>query len=121
MSDERDESHLVGQTAGLIAMMSALVKTLSPAARKRLLRHTQAEFDSLLAAMSTASASDAQTEREGVEWMRDQFLKRIAEAEPKQKSRKGLKTAEDGRQAAAMGKGSPASEPRSSGNVDFEL
>ena len=121
MSDGRDEPHLVGQTAGLIAMMSALVKTLPPSTRKRLLRQTQAEFDSLLAAMSTGSASDAQTEREGVAWMRDQFLKRIAEAESKQKSRKGLKTAGDARQAPAMGKGSSAREPRSSTNVDFEL
>jgi hypothetical protein len=121
MGDERDEPHLVGQTAGLIAMMSALVKTLPPSTRKRLLRQTHAEFDALLAAMAAASASGAQPEREGVEWMRDQFLKRIAEAESKQKGRKSLKTAEDARQATAMGKGSSTIEPQSSMNVDFEL
>ena len=121
MDDERNEPHLVGQTAGLIAMMSALVKTLPPSTRKRLLRQTHAEFDSLLAVMSKTSASQSQTEREGVEWMRDLFLKRIAEADSKQTGRKGRKKAEDVRQATAMGKGSSTIEPPSSNNVDFEL
>jgi hypothetical protein len=113
MDDERDVPHLMGQTAGLIAMMSALVKALPPTARKRLLRQTHAEFESLLATISTTSASEAQSEREGVEWMRDLFLKRIAEADSKQKSRKVLKTAGDA--------GQPAKKQPSSTDVDFEL
>ena len=121
MDDEHDDANLIGQTAGIIAMMSALVKTLPPSTRKRLLRQTHAEFDSLLAAMSTTNASQAQSEREVVEWMRDLFLKRIAQADSKQKSRKVSKAAEDPGQRTEPDKRPQAIEHRSSTDVDFEL
>src|SRR5688572_23374544 len=100
MNDQRDEPHLIGRTAGILAIVSAMVKTLPPSTRKRLLRQTQVEFESLLAAMSKTSGSESQHEREGVEWMRDYFLKQIAEADSKQKSGKVLKKAEDVSQPA---------------------
>ena len=119
MNDERDEPHLMGQTAGILAIMSALVKTLPPSTRKRLLRQTHAEFESLLKAMSTASGSEAQPEREGVEWMRDFFLKQIAAADSKQKSGKVPKKAEDVSQPTAID--NPPANERPSSDVDFEL
>ena len=121
MDDERDEPNLMGQTAGIVAMMSALVKTLPPSTRKRLLRQTHAEFESLLAAMSTTSASQAKSEREGVEWMRDLFLKRIAQADSKQKSHKVSKAGEGPGRRTEVDKRSQAIERPSSTDVDFEL
>jgi hypothetical protein len=72
--------------------------------------------------MST-SAAKGEADREEVEWIRDLFLKRIAEADSKQKGRKGLKGAEDVRQGTPKGKGEDATGagPSSSANVDFEL
>jgi hypothetical protein len=119
MDDKRDEHNLIGQTAGIVAMMSALVKTLPPSTRKRLLRQTQAEFESLLAAMSTTNAS--RSECEVVEWLRDLFLKRIAQADSKQKSRKVSKAAENPGRRAELDKRPQAIERRSSTDVDFEL
>jgi hypothetical protein len=121
MNDERDEPHLTGQIAGVIAMMSALVKALPPSTRKRLLRQTHAEFESLLAVMSAKSTSQAHIDREGIEWMRDLFLKRIAEADSKQKNRKVPKAAEDAGQPAPTANRSPAVERPSSTEIDFEL
>jgi hypothetical protein len=121
MHEERYEHNLMSQIAGIIAMMSALVKTLPPSTRKRLVHQTHAEFESLLAAMSTTSASQVQTEREGVEWMRDLFLKRIAQADSKQKRRKVPKAAEDPGQSTALDTRSQANERPSSTDVDFEL
>ena len=106
MGEERDKLDVLGQMAGIIAMISALVKTLPPSTRKRLLRNTQAEFESLLAAMSTGSASGAYVERESVEWMRDLFLKRIDQADSKQSSRRVSKA---------------AANAKPSTNIDFEL
>ena len=46
------------------------------------------QFEALIAAMRTAEVSDAQTERKGAEWVRDLFLRRIANAEKMPRSRK---------------------------------
>lgn len=114
MDEESDKPDLVGQMAGIIAMMSALVKALPPSTRKRLLHQTQVEFESLLAAMATAGASQVQAERESVEWMRDLFLRRIEQA--------GLKPARSRiRKGSASGKDSDAPRQPDSKNVDFEL
>ena len=117
MDHERDAPHLTGQIAGVVAMMSALVKALPPLTRKRLLRQTHAEFESLLAAMSATGKID----REGVEWMRDLFLKRITEAHSKQKNRKIPKAAEDAVLSTPPANRSPAVERPSSTEVDLEL
>ena len=98
-------------------MMSALVKVMPPAMRKRLLHQTQVEFESLLAAMS--AASPVQVERESVEWMRDLFLKRIARVDEQPTRRRVRKAAAN----AAPGK-DPVADPRrepAATNVDFEL
>ena len=110
----------MSQIAGIIAMLSAVVKTLPPSTRKRLMHQANSEFESLLAAMSTTRASPAQTEREGVEWMRDLFLKRIAQADSKQKRRKVPAAAEELGQRTALD--TPrANERPSSADVDLEL
>lgn len=117
MEEEIDKPDLVGQVAGIIAMLSALVKTLPPAARKRLLRQMQIEFESLLTAMSATGASPVQTERESVEWMRDLFLKRIEQADAKPVRRRTRQASGD----AASGQAPDASRQPVKKNVDFEL
>jgi hypothetical protein len=122
MHEERDEPNLMGQIAGMIAIMSAMVKSLPPSTRKKLLNQAHAEFESLLAAMSTTSGSGAQTERECVEWMRDHFLKQIAQANPKQKRRRGRAAAEEVAQDTALDTRSQSSnELPPSADVDIEL
>src|SRR5215510_13372863 len=93
--EEEDGSNLVGQMAGIIAMMSALIKVLPPSTRKRLLHQMQVEFESLLATMSQAGASQVQADRESVEWMRDLFLRRLEQAEAKQTRRRTRKAPGD--------------------------
>jgi hypothetical protein len=117
MEEERDKPSVLGQMAGIIAMMSALVKALPPAARKRLLDQMQVEFDSLLASMSTADASQVPAERESVEWMRDLFLRRIAQADLKPTRPRSRKAPA----ASASGKDSDGPRQPASANVDFEL
>jgi len=114
MEKERDEPHVLGQVAGIIAMMSALVRTLPPSTRKRLLNQVQVEFDALLTSMSATDASQVRAERESVEWMRDLFLRRIAQADSKPARPRGRKAPV----AAASGK--DLRQPASA-NVDFEL
>ena len=121
MQEERAEPNLMSQIAGIIAMMSALVKTLPPSTRKRLLRQTHAEFESLLAAMSTTSAPEAQSEREGAEWIRDLFLKRIVQADTKPKTSKIPQAAENPRQRTPQDKHSQDLERPLSTDVDLEL
>ena len=121
MDHKRDEPHLTGQIAGVVAMMSALVKALPPLTRKRLLRQTHTEFESLLAAMSATGASQPQIDREGVEWMRDLFLKRITEADSKQQNRKVPKAVENPTQSVLPANRSPVVERPSSTEVDLEL
>ena len=117
MEEEPDQPNLLGQMAGIIAMMSALAKTLPPAARRRLLHETQVEFESLLAAMSGAGDSQVRAERESVEWMRDLFLKRIAQADLKT-PRPRIRKAPGG---SASGTASEAPRQPVSTNVDIEL
>ena len=117
MQEKHEEPDLVGQMAGIIAMMSALVKVLPQSTRKRLLLQIQVEFESLLAAMSAAGASGGQAERESVEWLRDLFLRRIERADAKPQRRRLRK---------APGMTAPASDPGTSRqpvstDVDFEL
>jgi len=75
--EESDEPRWMGQLAGVIAMMSALVKALPRQTRDRLQRQIHTEFESLLSAMSATSGPDVHVDRSSVEWMRDLFLKRI--------------------------------------------
>ena len=117
MEEGRGEPNLLGQMAGTIAMISALVKTLPPATRRRLLHHTQVEFESLLAAMSDAGVSQVRAERESAEWMRDLFLRRIAQADLKP-SRRRIRKAPEG---SAPDKDSDARRQPASTNIDFEL
>ncbi len=85
MDDERDEANLMGQVAGIIAVMSAVVQALPPSTRKRLPQQLHTQFDSLLAAMSATGAHEARAGREGAEWVRDLFLKQLAKANKKSK------------------------------------
>ena len=117
MEEERDEPNLLGQMAGIIAMISALVKVLPPSTRKRLLQQIEVEFESLLMAMSGAGALHVQAERERVIWMRDLFLRRIGEADPKPARRRTRKASGD----AALAKDPDAAQQPASPNVDFEL
>ena len=87
MNHERDEAFLMGQAAGIIVVMSALVQASPPSTRKRMLQKLRPQFDSLIAAMRTTGATEAQTERKGAEWVRDLFLSQIAEADKKSKVR----------------------------------
>ena len=117
MQEKYEEPDLVGQMAGIIAMMSALVKVLPQSTRKRLLQQTQVEFESLLAAMSATSAPQVQAERESVEWMRDLFLRRIEQADAKP-GRRRIRKAPG---AAPPAKDSDTPQRPASANVDFEL
>ena len=83
MEQERDEAFLMGQAAGIIAVMSALVQASPPSTRKRMLEKLRPQFESLFTAMRTTGITEAQTERKGAEWVRDLFLSQIAKAEKK--------------------------------------
>ncbi len=95
MNQQHDEAFLMGQVASLIAVMSAMVQALPSATRKRMLQQLKPQFETLIAAMRTTEASDAQTERRGAEWVRDLFLSRIENAEKMPRSRKKSSTAVD--------------------------
>ena len=88
MEYSRDHAHLMGQIAGIIAVISAVIEALPPTARKRLERQMHSQFESLLAAMHRTGASEAGTEFEGAKWIRDLYLKKIAAAPGKPKSLK---------------------------------
>jgi len=105
MKETGDESNLAAHVAGIMAMISALIKSLPAANRKRLSRQLEAEFEALLAAMSSGASH---AEREGVQWMRDLFLRRIAEADSKPVTAK--------RSKAPRGDAKPPAK-----GVDFEL
>src|SRR5688572_16606474 len=119
MHDDREELKLIGQFAGIVAVMSAVIKALPPSTRKRLLRQTQAEFESLLAAMS--ASAESQTAREGAEWIRDLFVKRIVQADAKSKSSRTPKRPADSRSRTAQDKRSQQLDRPLSTDVDFEL
>ena len=87
MDNERDEANLIGQVAGIIAMMSAIVQALPPSTRKRVLQRMHPQFESLMDAMCTTGSAAAGPASEGAEWVRDLFLKQIAKAEKKPKTR----------------------------------
>src|SRR3954470_17062917 len=86
MDRERDEANLMGQAAGLIAVLFAVVQALPPSTRKRLPQQLNAQFDSLLAAMRATGAPDTDASVAGAEWVRDLFLKRLADDKPKGRS-----------------------------------
>ena len=85
MEYEHDEAFLMGQAAGIIAVISALVQASSPSTRKRMLEKLSPQFESLLAAMRATGMTEAQTERKGAEWVRDLFLSQIAKEGKKPK------------------------------------
>jgi hypothetical protein len=78
----------MGQIAGIIAVISAVIEALPPTARNRFERQVHRQFESLLAAMHRTGASEAGTEFEGAKWIRDLCLKQIAAAPSKPKSLK---------------------------------
>ena len=83
MDHERDEANVMGQVAGIIAVMSAVVLALPPSTRKRLPQQIRAQFDSLIAAMRTTGTVEAEAGREGAEWVRDLFLRQLEQAATK--------------------------------------
>ena len=95
MNHERDEANLMGQVAGIIAVMSAVVQALPPSTRKRLSQQLHTQFESLIAAMRTTGTSDAEAGREGAEWVRDLFLRQIAQANKMPKDRETSSPAGD--------------------------
>ena len=121
MAEESDQPELMGQVAGIIAMMSAIVKTLPPTARGRLERHIHAEFESLLAAMAATSEPDARCDLQRVEWMRDLFLKRIEESKSRKPHRRiSGRKADSVRKPVAQDQ-PPVAEHQAPKDVDFEL
>jgi hypothetical protein len=100
MEHRHDEAFLAGQVASMIAVMSALVEALPAATRKRLVQKLHPQFESLIAAMRTTGAGDAQTERKGAEWVRDLFLSQIEKAGKSAKATKTAKTAKTAPAAA---------------------
>ncbi len=95
MEHQHDEAFLAGQVASMIAVMSALVEALPAATRKRFVQKLHPQFESLIAAMRTTGAADAQTERRGAEWVRDLFLNQIEKAGKSGQQRKTLSAAPD--------------------------
>ena len=85
MAHESDEANLMGQVAGIIAVMLAIVQALPPTTRKRLPQHLHAEFASLIAAMCAGPAA-TEGGREGAEWVRDLFLRQIDKVPGKAKA-----------------------------------
>src|SRR4051812_19685761 len=80
MSDETDEAFLMGQAAGIVAVMSALVQASPLSTRKRMLLKLGPQFESLISAMRTTGLTEAHTERKGAEWVRDLFLRQVGAA-----------------------------------------
>jgi hypothetical protein len=87
MDHERDEANLMGQVAGIVAVMLAVVQALPPSTRKRVLQQLHSQFESLIAAMGTTGGTEAKLGREGAEWVRDLFLRQIAKPNRKPKNR----------------------------------
>ncbi len=83
MNSERDEATLMGQVAGMIAVISAIVRALPPTARKRMQQQLHIQFESLMAAMSATEAQGVRAGRDGAEWVRELFLKQVAESDKK--------------------------------------
>jgi hypothetical protein len=96
MINERDYEYLMGQVAGMIAVMSAVVQALPPSTRTRVQKQMHAQFESLIEAMCTTGSAEGLPACEGAEWVRDLFLKRIARAEKKSKIRETPPPAENG-------------------------
>jgi hypothetical protein len=88
MINEKDEANLMGQVAGIIAALSALIDALPPATCKRLQRQLDARFDSLLAGMRSSGAGEGTAECEGAQWVRELLVRQLAETKPKAKDRK---------------------------------
>ena len=88
MEHGRDEALLMGQAAGLIAVMSALVQASPPSTRKRKLEKLRPQFESLITAMHTTGVTESMTEQKGAEWIRNLFLAQIAKAEKTSKVHK---------------------------------
>jgi hypothetical protein len=95
MVHERDEANLMGQVAGIIAVMLAVVQALPPSTRKRLPHQLHTQFESLIAAMCKTGAAEAVPAREGAEWVRDLFLRQIANANKNSKNRETSRPAAD--------------------------
>jgi len=82
MSKKRDEANLMGQIAGMIAVMTAVVQALPPTTRRRLPAQLGVQFDALLTAMRTTAPDDVESGIEGAEWVRDLFLNQIEKSLP---------------------------------------
>jgi hypothetical protein len=95
MDNYRDEANWMGQVAGMIAVMSAVVQSLPPSTRKRLVQQLRPQFESLMEAMCTTGSAEAEPAREAAEWVRDLFLKQIARAEKKPRNCEASSPARD--------------------------
>src|SRR5262245_14986803 len=118
MIEDYDEPGLTGQVAGIIAMMSALLKALPPTARQRLQKQMHAEFESLLAVMSTSNGPDGQADLNSVEWIRDLFLKKIEQLDSKPAARRIRKATVNHPRGPAT---KPVVQRPVSADVDLEL
>ena len=121
MHEESDSPALTGQVAGIIAMLSAILKTLPPTTRRRLQPQVHAEFESLLTAISTTDGPQAQAERNSVEWIRDLFLNRLEQLNSKQTARRNRKGKADSAPRPVLDNTPPIVERRATTNVDLEL
>ena len=58
MINERDEANLIGQCAGIIAAMLAVVEALPASTRKRLQQQLHTQFESLMAAICATGKTE---------------------------------------------------------------
>ena len=96
MINEKDEANLMGQVAGMIAAVSALIDALPPTTCRRLQRQLDARFTSLLEGMRSSGAGEGTAEREGAQWVRELFLRQLADAKTKAKQQKAASRQQGG-------------------------
>ena len=69
----------LGQTAGIVAVLSAVIRALPSPARSQLPEQINASFEPLIAGLLADAGADADAGREGAEMVRDIFLAELAE------------------------------------------
>ncbi len=88
MINEKDEANLMGQFAGIITAISALIEALPPATRKRLQQRLDARFTSLLGGLRSSGAGEGTAECEGAQWVRELLFRQLGDAKDKPKRSK---------------------------------
>jgi hypothetical protein len=86
MIDDKDEAHIRGQLAGLIAVMSAFADGLLAATRDRELRQMEPQFEAPLKAIGGTRDHHTDAEREAAQWIRDLFTKKLQATKKASKS-----------------------------------